>query len=71
MKKIIDNSLGFLDNEISIIAKEIQEIKKHYPHAIMSGSGSTYFILDNNIQNLDGYWVKTGLKFIPDGVSLV
>ena len=51
--------------------KELQEIKKHYPHAIMSGSGSTYFTLDNTIQNLDGYWVKTGLKFIPDGVSLV
>lgn len=49
---------------------ELQKIKKHYPHAIMSGSGSTYFTLDNNIENLDGYWVKTGLKFIPDGVSI-
>lgn len=49
---------------------ELQEIKKHYPHAIMSGSGSTYFTLDNNIENLDGYWVKTGLKFIQDGVSI-
>lgn len=49
---------------------ELQKIKSHYPHSIMSGSGSTYFTLDNNIENLDGYWVKTGLKFIPDGVSL-
>lgn len=50
---------------------ELQEIKKHYPNSIMSGSGSTYFILDNSIENLDGYWVKTGLKFIPDGVSAI
>ncbi len=49
---------------------ELQKIKALYPHAIMSGSGSTYFTLDNNIENSDGYWVKTGLKFIPDGVSL-
>lgn len=49
---------------------ELQEIKKHCPHAIMSGSGSTYFTLENNIENLDGYWVKSGLKFIQDGVSI-
>lgn len=50
--------------------QELQEIKKHYPHAIMSGSGSTYFTLDKTIENLDGYWVKTDLKFIQDGVSI-
>jgi hypothetical protein len=36
----------------------------------MSGSGSTYFLLEPTLENLDGYWVKTGLKFIPDGVSV-
>ena len=49
--------------------EELQTIKQHYPHAIMSGSGSTYFTLDNNIENIGGYWVKTGLKFIPTGVE--
>lgn len=50
--------------------KELQKIKKHCPHAIMSGSGSTYFVLEPFIANLNGYWVKTGLKFIPNGVSI-
>lgn len=49
---------------------ELQEIKRHCPQAIMSGSGSTYFTLDETIENLDGYWVKTGLNFIKDGVSI-
>lgn len=49
--------------------KELQKIKLIYPNAIMSGSGSTYFILNQNIEPLEGYWIKTGLNFIPDGVS--
>ncbi len=49
--------------------KELQKIKLIYPNAIMSGSGSTYFILNQNIEPLKGYWIKTGLNFIPDGVS--
>lgn len=50
--------------------EELQTIKKACPQSIMSGSGSTYFVLEPNIKNIDGYWVKTGLKFIPNGVSL-
>ena len=49
--------------------KELQKIKLIYPNAIMSGSGSTYFILNQNVEPLEGYWIKTGLNFIPDGVS--
>jgi 4-diphosphocytidyl-2-C-methyl-D-erythritol kinase len=49
---------------------ELQKIKEKYPNSIMSGSGSTYFLLEPTLENLDGYWVKTGLKFIPDGVSV-
>ena len=37
----------------------------------MSGSGSTYFAISNNIPQLEGYWIKTGLKFIPSGVEKV
>lgn len=49
--------------------KELQEIKHAYPKSIMSGSGSTFFILDKNIENLnENFWVKTGLKSIPYGV---
>ncbi|MCM1296019.1 MAG: 4-(cytidine 5'-diphospho)-2-C-methyl-D-erythritol kinase [Muribaculaceae bacterium] len=50
---------------------ELQKIKEAYPDAIMSGSGSTYFRLDNNINLLDGYWTKSGLKFISTGVEEV
>ena len=51
--------------------KELQIIKNIYPKSVMSGSGSTYFVLDEDIKELEGYWVKNGLKFIPDGVSVV
>lgn len=52
--------------------KELQEIKKAYPESIMSGSGSTYFVLGN----VDGkklsndYLVINGLEFIKEGVAL-
>lgn len=51
---------------------ELQQIKKLYPNAIMSGSGSTYFLLEN-IQKPtlnDDYLVINGLKFIKDGVNI-
>ncbi len=48
---------------------ELQKIKNIYPSSVMSGSGSTYFMLNNDFQALEGYWVKNNLKFIPDGIS--
>lgn len=49
--------------------KELQTIKNIYPDSVMSGSGSTYFTINENIKPLENYWIKNGLKFIPDGVS--
>ena len=50
--------------------KELQLIKKTYPQAIMSGSGSTYFILDNVKADLGkDYLVINNLEFILNGVS--
>ena len=51
--------------------KELQEIKKQYPNAIMSGSGSTYFGIGINFAEQDGFWVKNGLKSIFFGVKEV
>ena len=53
--------------------KELQAIKSAYPQSIMSGSGSTYFVLENlKTSNLnDEYEFINNLKFIPDGVSIV
>lgn len=51
---------------------ELQTIKKAYPEAIMSGSGSTYFLL-NNITDFslgDDYMYINGLKFIENGVCI-
>ena len=52
--------------------KELQIIKKTYPKAIMSGSGSTYFILENLNKSYlnENYEFINNLKFIPNGISL-
>lgn len=80
-EKIIDSlKIGtdihqFLYNDLETAVfndyEELQFIKTRYPKSIMSGSGSTFFILNENISQYDGYWIKNGLKFINDGVSLV
>ncbi|MCR5265247.1 MAG: 4-(cytidine 5'-diphospho)-2-C-methyl-D-erythritol kinase [Cyanobacteria bacterium RUI128] len=49
--------------------EELQKIKKVYPNSIMSGSGSTYFMLNEKFEEAEGFWVKNGLRFISDGVS--
>ncbi len=51
---------------------ELQFIKSRLPEAIMSGSGSTYFILENLEENIfpDEYEVITGLEFISEGIAI-
>lgn len=51
--------------------EQLQTIKNIYPNSIMSGSGSTYFMLNEKVQPLDGYWIQNGLRFIPNGVEEV
>ena len=53
--------------------KELQEIKEAYPSSIMSGSGSTYFVLENlkDSKLNEDYLLINNLKFIPDGVMEV
>ena len=50
---------------------ELQNIKAKIPEAIMSGSGSTYFVLKDNIDSvLDStYQVINSLHFIPSGIK--
>lgn len=51
--------------------KELQYIKSKLPNSIMSGSGSTYFVLEDvNAEFSDDYQVIKNLKFIPDGCSV-
>lgn len=51
--------------------KELQVIKTKLPNSIMSGSGSTFFVLDKIDSNLfdDSYQVIQNLNFVNTGVS--
>lgn len=51
--------------------EQLQYVKNKYPTAIMTGSGSTYFSLEDDFLEEDGYWVKNGLKTITFGVKIV
>lgn len=64
----------FLHNDLEIALiedyQELKQIKTAYPNSLMSGSGSTFFVLEDNINNINkNFWLKTGLKSIPYGVS--
>lgn len=48
--------------------KELQFIKSIYPNSIMSGSGSTYFMLNEKVEQQEDYQIWNGLKFISHGV---
>lgn len=51
---------------------ELRTVKEAYPNAVMSGSGSTYFILKNLDKSdlNDDFLFINGLKFISEGVSV-
>ena len=50
---------------------ELQYIKNKYPRAIMTGSGSTYFMINEDFdENEQGYWVQNGLVTTNSGVEL-
>ena len=50
---------------------ELQAIKAKYPQSIMSGSGSTYYIIGKEFDPMNGYWLKNGLSSIPYGIKEV
>ena len=51
--------------------KELQFIKEKYPTSMMTGSGSTYFSLDKEFEQSEGYWINNGLSFVNNGTSQV
>lgn len=80
-EKLIDaiknqqNIQEFLYNDLEYAIfddyQELQTIKEKLPTSIMSGSGSTYFILGNLKENIfnDTYQVIPNLHFVNKGVS--
>lgn len=51
--------------------EELQVIKNKYPDSVMSGSGSTYFLLNGEFAPADGFWIENNLKSVPFGVTVV
>lgn len=74
------NLQEFLHNDLEIALiedyEELKQIKTAYPNSLMSGSGSTFFILEHNICKQEvstpclneKFWIKSGLKSIHYGV---
>lgn len=54
--------------------KELKKIKEYIPNAVMSGSGSTYFVLGDEVNTDipgDDYQIIKGLEFIETGVGIL
>lgn len=50
---------------------ELQAIKKKYPKAVMSGSGSAYFAINQNFKPMSNYWIENDLLTTDTGVCEV
>ena len=61
------------DLEIAVFNdyEQLQKIKSVNPNSIMSGSGSTYFVLEDKLNKVEDYWFKEGLKTIPTGCEIL
>ena len=66
-----ENYLNDLEWAVIDDYEELRRIKSDYPKSVMSGSGSTYFIIGENFDQIAGYWVKNGLSSIPYGIKEV
>lgn len=72
-----DDVKSYLYNDLEYAVfddyKELQEIKKTYPQAVMSGSGSTYFLLENIKTSgmNEEYQFINNLKFVSSGACVV
>jgi len=51
--------------------EEFKHIKEKYPTAIMTGSGSTFYSLEEDFVEEEGYWVQNGLLSITNGIKFM
>ncbi len=51
--------------------EEIQKIKAFNPDAVMTGSGSTFFVLSKKINPVGEFWTAQNLKTIPTGCEII
>ena len=50
---------------------ELRTIKNLYPQSMMSGSGSIYFMINDEFENLEGYEIFNNLKAISYGIKKI
>lgn len=50
--------------------KELQKIKEKYPNSMMSGSGSTYFMINGKFEPLNGYEIYNNHQAVDKGVCI-
>lgn len=48
---------------------QLRKIKELYPKSIMSGSGSTYYLLNGCFEEMEGYEVFNNLRAISNGIT--
>lgn len=51
--------------------EELKHIKNKYPKSIMTGSGSTYYSLEEKFEEETNFWVKNNLETINYGVQII
>lgn len=50
---------------------ELRYIKQKYPLSVMSGSGSTYYVINETIKPEKGFWIQNNIKSVPYGVRVI
>lgn len=66
-----DNFLNDLEWAVIDDYSELQIIKKLYPNAVMTGSGSTFFAFDTEFQPDEKFWIKNNILTVPTGCRVV
>ena len=51
--------------------EELKALKKLYPEAVMSGSGSSYFSVNKEFTPIENYWIANNLQSIAQGVCVL
>ena len=48
----------------------LKKIKSKYPFAVMTGSGSTFYAIENTFKKDTGFWVMNNLQAISTGITI-
>jgi len=51
--------------------EELKKIKNKYPNSIMSGSGSTFYLINDKFEQEENFLIKNDLKAIDSGIEII